>query len=49
MEGSTWYELQFYPQIYWTRVADMMIGRIHRRVLKHVRHLAELEQEGQRD
>lgn len=41
LEGSTWYELEMAPQIYWKTFADAIISRIHRRVLDHVKALSE--------
>ncbi len=41
LEGSTWYELEIYPQAYWRIHADFIVHRIHRRVLRHVKRLAE--------
>jgi hypothetical protein len=41
LEGSTWYELELYPQDYWTLWSDGCIHLIHGRVLKHIKSLAE--------
>ncbi|HEV2803101.1 MAG TPA: hypothetical protein VGW12_21720 [Pyrinomonadaceae bacterium] len=41
LEGTTWYENDFWPGIYWNRWSDYIIGRIHMRVLEHIKHLAE--------
>ena len=41
LEGSTWYELNLHPRPYWSLYADGIIHAIHRRVLRHVRTLAE--------
>ena len=41
LEGSTWYELDLSPAPYWTMLAEIVIHRIHRRVLDHVRRQAE--------
>lgn len=41
LEGSTWYEFEMYPQDYWTLWSDLCIHRIHRRVLNHIKELAE--------
>jgi len=41
LEGRTWYVFQMYPQWYWTLWSDMLIHRIHSRVLMHVKHLSE--------
>jgi hypothetical protein len=41
LEGRTWYEIDMYPQWYWTLWSDLLIHRIHERVLLHVKQLAE--------
>jgi len=41
LEGSTWYEMRIYPEAYWALFADAFVSRIHWRVLRHVRALAE--------
>ena len=41
LEGSTWYEMRVYPESYWTLFGDAFIRRIHGRVLRHIRTLAE--------
>ena len=41
LEGSTWYELELYPQAYWTLWSDALIHGIHRQVLSHIRTLSE--------
>lgn len=41
LEGSTWYEMRLEPAAYWVLFGDALIGRIHDRVLHHVRELAE--------
>ncbi|HEX8635577.1 MAG TPA: hypothetical protein VF703_15630 [Pyrinomonadaceae bacterium] len=43
LEGTTWYENNFWPGVYWNRWSDYIIGRIHARVLDHIKHLAEQE------
>ena len=43
LEGSTWYELEMYPQDYWTLWSDACIKRIHERVLKHIKQVAEAD------
>ena len=37
LEGSTWYELRIYPEAYWSVFADLIVRRIHERVLEHIR------------
>lgn len=41
LEGSTWYEIDMFPQSYWTLWSHDLIHRIHLRVLKHVKRTAE--------
>ena len=36
LEGSTWYELRIAPQAYWGVFADVIVRRIHHRVLEHI-------------
>ena len=43
LEGSTWYEMRLYPEGYWALFADALLSRIHGRVLRHVRALAEAD------
>jgi hypothetical protein len=41
LEGRTWYTFDMHPQVYWTLWSDLAIHTIHRRVLAHVKRLAE--------
>lgn len=41
LEGSTWYEMRLYPAAYWVLYGDALVARIHRRVLEHVKNVAE--------
>ena len=41
--GTTWYSLDMAPQMYWKRFSDVIIGRVHTRVLNHIRQLSEAE------
>ena len=41
LEGSTWYEYDIYPQQYWILWSDLLIHRIHTRVLHHIKQLSE--------
>ena len=41
LEGRTWYELEMAPQTYWKMLADVIMSRIHLRVLTHVKALSE--------
>jgi hypothetical protein len=43
LEGSTWYELEMYPQDYWTLWSDACIKRIHMRVLEHIKQVTEAD------
>jgi hypothetical protein len=43
LEGTTWYTNRMWPADYWGLWSDAIIHRIHRRVLDHVRALAEVE------
>lgn len=43
LEGSTWYLLDIGPRAYWDLWADHLVHRIHLRVLRHVKRLAESE------
>jgi uncharacterized membrane protein YhaH (DUF805 family) len=40
LEGSTWYELRLQPHLYWAILSDRLVGRIHDRVLQHVRDVS---------
>jgi hypothetical protein len=41
IEGTTWYEHRLWPESYWRLWSDLIIHRIHGRVLEHVKGLAE--------
>ncbi len=41
LEGTTWYSNRMWPAWYWHLWADHIIHRIHGRVLRHIRDLAE--------
>ncbi len=41
LEGSTWYQLEMGPQVYWSIWSDLLVHRIHRRVLRHIRSEVE--------
>ena len=45
LEGTTWYTHELFPTMYWSLWSDAIIHRIHDRVLRHVKRLAE-EREG---
>ncbi len=39
--GRTWHTLNMRPHAYWTIWADWIVHRIHARVLRHIKRLAE--------
>jgi uncharacterized membrane protein YhaH (DUF805 family) len=41
LEGSTWYTLRVFPEGYWSVFGDVLIERIHHRVLAHIRSVAQ--------
>jgi hypothetical protein len=41
LAGTTWYEHTIFPAAYWRLWSDLIIHRIHERVLKHIKSLAE--------
>ena len=41
LTGRTWYRFDMSPQVYWTLWSDLLIHRIHKRVLNHVKLHAE--------
>ena len=41
LAGRTWYTINMFPQAYWTLWSDLLIHRIHQRVLAHIQQLAE--------
>jgi uncharacterized membrane protein YhaH (DUF805 family) len=43
LEGTTWYQDYFWPQIYWRSWSDAIVHRIHQRVLEHVKRISEAE------
>jgi hypothetical protein len=43
LEGRTWYRCEMYPQWYWTAWSDLLIHKIHERVLEHIRAISEQE------
>lgn len=42
LEGTTWYVNKIKPGIYWAVWSDYIVHKIHLRVLKHIKMLAEL-------
>ena len=43
LEGTTWYRHRIWPSAYWRLWSDWVLHRIHLRVLRHVKILAEEE------
>jgi hypothetical protein len=43
LEGTTWYHHTMWPVGYWQVWTDYIIHSIHRRVLRHIKELAEQE------
>lgn len=41
LTGRTWYALDMRPHAYWTIWSDWLVHRIHERVLRHIKRLAE--------
>ncbi len=41
LEGRTWYQFDMFPSWYWTLWSDLLIHKIHERVLMHIKGLAE--------
>jgi hypothetical protein len=37
LEGTTWYKVDITPEIYWKTWSDLIIHRIHTRVLNHIK------------
>ena len=42
LEGTTWYQNDFWPSLYWQRWSDYIIHRIHQRVLEHIKTKSEI-------
>lgn len=43
LEGSTWYDLEIRPLVYWELWSDALVHDIHDRVLEHIEQLSEAE------
>jgi hypothetical protein len=41
LQGTTRYTMAIYPEVYWLPFAEGLLHAIHRRVLVHVKRLAE--------
>ncbi len=42
LHGTTWYEIDVRPRLYWKSIADPMLHSIHRRVLEHIATQSEM-------
>jgi uncharacterized protein YndB with AHSA1/START domain len=43
LEGSTFYQLEIYPELYWKVWTDSILHAVHGRVLHHIQRLSEEE------
>src|SRR5207244_10954230 len=43
LSGTTWYSNRMEPQVYWKLWSDVLIHRIHMRVLEQIKREAEAE------
>ncbi len=43
LEGTTWYEIEMAPEPYWSAWSDLVIHRIHLRVLEHIKAETEAQ------
>ena len=43
IKGTTWYTVDIKPAVYWYLWSDMIIHRIHKRVLNHIQVQASAE------
>jgi hypothetical protein len=43
LEGSTWYTLAIFPEMYWTPWGEALLHSIHGRVLAHIKQLSEAD------
>ncbi|MBY0316572.1 MAG: hypothetical protein K2Q26_13695, partial [Bdellovibrionales bacterium] len=41
LEGTTWYEMDIQPGLYWQFYSRWFIHTIHNRVLEHIKNLSE--------
>ena len=41
LEGTTWYQVDITPEIYWKFWSNSIIHRIHKRVLNHIKKVSE--------
>jgi uncharacterized membrane protein YhaH (DUF805 family) len=45
LEGTTWYQNRYWPAPYWRLWSDYIVGRLHEKVLLHIKSLAETDHE----
>lgn len=43
LEGTTWYQVDIHPEIYWKTWSNFIVHKIHLRVLNHIKKEAEKE------
>lgn len=43
LEGSSWYEVEIAPEVYWSLFATAIVGRVHMRVLGHIKEVTEMQ------
>ncbi len=43
LEGTTWYYLDIHPNFYWKMWSDLIIHKIHLRVLHHIKEHSEIQ------
>ncbi len=48
LHGTTWYEIDVRPRLYWKSLADPVLHSIHRRVLEHIAKHAEAGESSQK-
>ena len=41
LQGTTWYKVDIYPEIYWKGWSNFIVHRIHERVLNHIKIKSE--------
>lgn len=41
LQGTTWYKVDIYPEFYWKIWSDLIIHKIHNRVLNHIKKESE--------
>ena len=45
LEGRTRYEVEMFPQSYWTLPAGRIVAAIHARVLRHIKTIVETDRD----